>query len=157
MAKVTVSKRIDAPVEDVFSSWDDFGNIYRFHPGLSSSHLLSDAAAPTGVGTERQCNLADEKNWVKERVEEYVPNQRIVISVYDTSMPVKTMLATVEFEPISENRSRIRLTAEFEPKMGLLGKLMVPLMKRQFRSLLTQMLESNADYVVSGDVVAAAA
>lgn len=58
MARLTVARRIDAPIDEVWKSWEDFGNIYRFNPGLKHSYLLSDPDRPTGVGSERQCDLA---------------------------------------------------------------------------------------------------
>ena len=43
MADVTVKRRIKAPVQEVFASWNnEFGDIYKFNPNLNSSHLLSD-------------------------------------------------------------------------------------------------------------------
>jgi hypothetical protein len=53
MATLTVSKQVDASVQDVWATWEDFGNIYKFNPVLKHSHLLSDSSEPTGVGSER--------------------------------------------------------------------------------------------------------
>ena len=36
MAKMKVSPIVKAPLADVWKSWEDFGNIYKFHPGLKA-------------------------------------------------------------------------------------------------------------------------
>lgn len=157
MSKVIVSKRVNASVEDVWKSWDDFGNIYKYNPALKASRLLSRSDAPTRVGTQRQCDMADGKNWVREEVIEYKPGKSMKIDVYDGSLPLKSMTASIEIEEISKQRSRVRFTADFVPKFGIIGRLMAPLMKRQFEPLLQSLLDGNAEYVERGNGVALAA
>lgn len=155
MQTIKVSKVIDAPIEAVWDSWDDFGNIAKFNPNLSASRLLS--RNQTGQGAQRECALRDGKNWVRERIVDYVPLKQMRIDIYDSSMPIKTMSALVRLRSVGDARTEVAFTAEFEPKMGLLGKLMAPLMKRQFRSMLGLMLDGNADYVENGIPVTRAA
>lgn len=155
MPTITTKKIVNAPVEEVWESWDDFGNIDKFNPSINASRLLGGDA--TGIGARRECDLKDGKNWVRERIVDYVPSKRLRIDVYETSMPIKKMVATLTFRSIADNQTEVAFTAEFEPKMGFLGKLMAPLMKRQFRPMLASMLDGNADYVESGVLVARAA
>ncbi len=157
MAKLTLAKRVDAPIEEVWASWNDFGDIYKFNPSLKHSRLLSDKNQPTGVGSERHCDLADNKNWIRERIVDHQPLRSITIDAYESSMPLKTMLAKFDFEKISAQRTRVRMTVEFQPKFGVIGSLMVPIMKRQFRGLLQALLDCNAAHVERGEVVPAAA
>jgi ribosome-associated toxin RatA of RatAB toxin-antitoxin module len=157
MAAVTVSKQVDASVQDVWKTWDDFGNIYKFNPNLKHSHLLSDVNEPMGVGSERQCDMADNKNWVRERVLDYQPLKSIKIDVFDSSMPLKSMIATFSFREINEQKTAVQMKVDFEPKFGALGKMMTPLMKRQFRPMLQSLLDCNAAHVERGESVAAAA
>lgn len=157
MARVTVSKRIDATIDEVWKSWDDFGNIYKFNPSVTSSTLLNDEGKPTRVGTKRQCDLSDGKNWVREEIVGYDPGKSMKIDVYDGTLPLKSMVATIELEKITEYRTRVRFTADFEPKFGVVGKLMVPIMKRQFGALLQSLLDGNANQVVTARQIAVAA
>ena len=157
MSKIIVSKRVNASIEDVWSSWDDFGNIYKYNPGLKASRLLSSADVPTRVGTLRQCDMADGKNWVREEIIDYKPGRSMKIDVYDGSLPLRSMTVNIEFEEITEQRTRVRFTAEFEPKFGIVGKIMAPLMKRQFEPMLQALLDGNAKYVEQGKDVAIAA
>lgn len=155
MQTIKVRKIVNAPVEAVWESWDDFGNIYKFNPGTTASRLLRDKS--TGIGARRECDLKDGKNWVREKIVDYVPLKEMRIEIYESSMPIKTMSATVALQAITDTKTEVVFTAEFEPKMGFLGKLMAPLMKRQFRPMLASMLDGNADYVENGVLVPRAA
>lgn len=155
MPSITTKKIVNAPVEEVWASWDEFGDIYKFNPSINGSRLLG--ADATGIDARRHCDLKDGKNWVRERIVDYIPSKRMKIEVYESSMPIKTMNATLTFRSITDEKTEVVFTAEFEPKMGILGKLMAPLMKRQFRPMLASMLDGNADYVESGVLVPRAA
>jgi uncharacterized membrane protein len=157
MAKVIVSKRVDASIAEVWASWDDYGNIDRFNPSITRSYLVTDDTQPTRVGSKRHCDLADGKNWLREEVIAYEPKQSLKIDIYDGSMPLNSAVATFEFESIAPERTRVRMTMEFEPKFGVLGRLMEPLMKRQFAPMLQAMLDGNAAYVERGVEVPRAA
>lgn len=157
MAKVTVSKRVDATIEEVWKSWDDFGNIYKFNPSVTHSKLLNNEKTPTRVGTKRQCDFTDGKNWVREEVIDYQPKKFMKIDVYDGTLPLKSMVATIEFEKIADTRTRVRFTADFQPKFGVAGLLMVPLMKRQFGKMLQSLLDDNAAHVVKAMQIPVAA
>lgn len=146
MATITVERTVRAPVSEVWATWDDFGGIHRFNPNLSGSFLL-EGSAPTGLGATRQCDLIDGKNYIQERVVDYVPNKRMVLDVFDGTVPVKNARAEIELRALDDDSTSVSMTMHFEPKMGVLGKLMLPLMKPQFRKLLAKLLEGNAAYV----------
>ena len=147
METIVVSKTINAAVADVWASWDEFGDIYRFNPNVASSRLLSDTNAPTGIGTRRECELVDGKNWLRERVVEYLAMRRLGFDVYESSLPVKSMRATVEFTETDDGGTDVRMSTGFEPHAGFLGKLLVPVMRRRFRPMLEALLDGNAAYV----------
>ena len=154
MAELTVEKIVNAPLEQVFASWsDNFGDICKFHPSLNESFLLEDSPTSSGLGAARQCNLKDGKNWVRERVVAVEENEKIVVDMYDGTMPLKKAVATIDFARIDNSSTKVWLTIEFEPKMGILGKAMVPMMKMKFRPMLQSLLEANAAYVEDGTTV----
>ena len=155
MAYVTVNRTINAPIETVWESWDDFGGIYKFNPNLKYSRLL-DGSQPTGEGAKRQCDINDGKNWIREKVVEYVPRKRMKIDIYEGTMPLKSAIATLQFDQISAKRTDVTMTMEFEPKMGLLGKMMIPMMKPKFKGMLNALLEGNDAFVTQGRMVNAA-
>ena len=91
MPEFTLSRQIAAPVDKVWEVLDDFGNIARWNPGVKGSSLTSDG--PVGQGSTRHCDLAP-LGGVNERIETYVPNERMTIHLYDTSkLPISDGVA----------------------------------------------------------------
>ncbi|MXU66671.1 SRPBCC family protein [Oceanomicrobium pacificus] len=154
MATITVSRIVNAPVAEVWRSWDDFGTIDLFNPHLSRSFLLDEGAA-TGLGAKRQCDLKDGKNYIREEITAYVPERVMEIDIYDGTMPLRSAVARIEFEPLGPNRTEVQFTMRFTPKFGAIGRMMVPLMKRQFSKMLGDLLDGNAGYI-EGELVDAA-
>lgn len=156
MAKVTVTETVNAALGDVWASWDDYANIYRFNPNLKGSHLLA-GSAPTGLGALRQCDMIDGKNYIREKIVGYEPESKLVIDIYDGTLPMASAVATFQFQSVGKQRTLVTMQMEFKPKFGFLGALMVPLMKPKFRAMLTAMVKANAAYVENGTVVPMAA
>ena len=150
MSEIVITRTVNAPLEQVWASWDDFGNIYKFSPAIASSTLLGNRDVTTRVGTRRECEFNDGRNWVRERVTRYEEGRLLALEVYEGSIPVRKLEATLEFEKLGDDLTRVTMSAAFEPKGGVFGKLIVPLMKRQFRQLLGALLDENAVYVENG-------
>lgn len=152
MANVTVYRTIYAPIDQVWRSWDDFGNIYKFNPNLTHSRLLSSSPL-TGKGAKRQCDINDGKNWIREEVVEYVPQKRMTLNIYEGTMSLKNAIATIRFRKVTANRTEVSMVLDFEPKGGLLGKLMLPIMKPKFEKMLNALLAGNDAFVTQGQLV----
>lgn len=146
MAKVSVERLIPAPVEQVWASWDAFGDIAKFNPGLKASRLLEGSAA-SGLGARRHCDMKDDKTFVREEITEYQPEKCMVIKIIDGNMPMKSAHATVTLEPRQGEATMLRFDMEFEPKMGVVGQLMVPMMKGMMRKTIEKILAGNANYL----------
>jgi uncharacterized protein YndB with AHSA1/START domain len=153
MPHVTVTRTIDAPVSEVWASWDDYANIDKFNPNLNRSFLIGDNGT-TGLGATRQCDLEDGKNFIQERIVEYVPEQKVTVDIYNGTLPLKSAKAEVQMKSVGPNRTELNFTIHFVPKMGLLGLLMVPMMKPQFKKLLGKLVDGNRAYIESGVVIA---
>lgn len=149
MPEIILKKTIDAPVADVWASWDDYANIQKFNPNLAASYLVGDTQ-PTGLGAERQCDLTDGKNYIQERIVDYVPNRRMKVEIYNGTFPLNDNFATIEMRPLGPTRTELSFKMEFVPKYGLLGRMMVPLMKPQFRKLLGRLMDANKAFVEDG-------
>jgi hypothetical protein len=67
--------------------------------------LLETSPAPSGKGALRHCDVADGKNWLRERVLSVAPNKQIVIDIYESSIPLKSAVGTVDFKSTAENES----------------------------------------------------
>ncbi|WP_421723115.1 SRPBCC family protein [Bauldia sp.] len=148
MATVTATRTVNAPLAEVWASWDEFADIRKFHPDLRDSYLLADSAA-TGLGALRQCDFKDGKTYLKEKIIGYEPRQWLVIDIYETSAPIKKAGASFDFKALGPSQTEVTMRLEFTPRMGLLGQLMLPMMKRQFAKSVTGLLEGNAAYVES--------
>lgn len=156
MPIVTVTRTIDATPEQIWASWAEFGAVDRFHPGIAASHLLPGSAA-SGVGAARQCDLKPGgKAYVRERIVSQRENEKMVVDIYDGTVPLKRARATLDLDPAGPRRTHVAMTMEFTPRMGPLGWLMAPMMKRQFRAMLTRVLEGNDAYVTKGEIIARA-
>ena len=154
MANVSVHKRVNAPLEKVFATWnDEFADIYKFNPNLSHSRLLDNSPSASGVGSLRQCDLADGKNWIRERVIELKHNRQLVVDIFEGTMPLRSAVATFDFRAVNPHQTDVTVTMDFEPKMGVIGKLMIPMMKKQFAPMLQGLLNGNANYAESGVLV----
>lgn len=149
MPQVTVTRQVNAPISKVWESWDDYANIDKFNPNLKKSFLIGKNGS-SGLGATRQCDFEDGKNFVQERIVEYVPEQKIAVDIYNGSIPLKTAKAEISMKSIGSDRTELTFTMHFVPKMGLLGKMMVPMMKPQFRKALTKLIDGNRAYVESG-------
>ena len=155
MPMITVTETVEAPVEKVFATWNDFGNIDRYNPNLSRSFLINDSAAG-GLGAMRQCDLSDGKNHVRERIIGFVEDQQIQLEIFESTVPIKYALVTVDFKPLAADRTHVSFRFDFTPKMGVLGKMMGPLIKGPMRKALVALLTGNKAYLEDGEVVNAA-
>jgi hypothetical protein len=149
MAKVTIQTTINAPIKDVWSSWNAFGDIYKFNPNVDRSKLL-DNSKMTGLGAKRRCDLADGKSYVNEVITSYEPERFLAVDIYDGNIPLKKAEVSFLFEAISPSQTRIETTMEFLPKFGLLGAMMIPLMKGQLKKALRGMMTGNQNFVEKG-------
>ena len=156
MPKVTLKRTIEAPVSRVWDSWNDYANIDKFNPNLKRSFLINDNG-DTGLGATRQCDLSDGRNYIRERIVDYVPEERLTLDIYDGTLPLKRTQAIIEMRPLGPSRTELSFTMDFTPKFGILGRLMVPMMKPQFRKLLGRLVDGNKAYVESGVEIARAA
>lgn len=146
MAKASATRIIDAPIGKVWESWDNFGDIYVFNPNITKSHLLNSKIS-TGVGATRQCNFTDGKNHIKERIIGYEPEQSMTVDIYDGTVPLKRAVATISFSEVGLDRTEIKMEMDFIPKLGFLGKLMTPMMQKQFTKSIIALLAGNAAHV----------
>ncbi|MFV2038416.1 MAG: SRPBCC family protein, partial [Paracoccaceae bacterium] len=154
MASVSVEKTVDASLSDLWASWDDFANISVFNPGVQKSFLINDSR-DTGLGAERRCDLADGKNYLLERITGYIPEERLEIDIYEVSIPIKDASAVLEFKAIGPKRSKVTMTMTFTPKMGFVGRLMLPMMRAQLAKNVDELLSGNKKHVEDGVLAAA--
>ncbi len=149
MAEVVVTQVVNAPLADLWHSWDNYDEIYRFNPVINQSPLLP-GSAQTGIGAERICKHVDGKTYLKERIIGYQPQELIVVDIFDANIPLKKAIVTLDFKAMKDGCSRVTMRIGFTPKFGPLGWFMTPLIKSQFKKGLAELLSANATFVEKG-------
>ena len=130
MRTITVNRDIEAPTQAVWDVLADFPNIAQWNDGVKKSYATSEETA--GVGASRHLDLAPVGS-VEETIREWVPLEQMVISVDSASkVPFSQGRATFGLSATAEAATNVQLTYEFEPKWGILGTLLRPILDRQF-------------------------
>jgi uncharacterized protein YndB with AHSA1/START domain len=128
MPEFTITRQIDAPVETVWAVLNEFGDIYKWAPGLTASKLTSDG--PVAKGTTRHCDFAP-FGGVDERIERYEPNARLTVDLFATfKLPISS--ATADFSiAAKDGGTELNLHYSYTPNM--LGRLMKGYTDKQMR------------------------
>ncbi len=151
MHKVTVTRKMTNDALSIWNVLDDFGNIFKYHPGVESSNILDKKK--TGLGAKRICNFYDGTG-LKETIIKYVPNRNYSVELSDFSFPLKKATAHFQIESLNENGSILSVTMEFIPKFGPLGWLMGKLMMRpMLKKVLNGMAKGLDEHISTGQIV----
>jgi len=146
MATVEVTRKVQAPLRSVWGSWDAFADIHQYHPDVKASYLLA-GSAPTGLGALRQCDFSDGKNYLRERIIGYRPEEQLKIEIYESSVPLKSAIATISLKALGDTSTEVTMRMDFVPKLGLIGRMLAPMMIKQFRKGIEGLLAGNAAFV----------
>lgn len=133
----TITSRIDAPVETVWAVLDDFGDIQRWNPGVSSSELTS--SGPVGEGSTRHCDFSP-FGGVNERIDRHVPNERLTVNINETfKLPISDAVA--DFGLSSDDGGTL-LTLHYSYTFNWLGRLTKGLTDRRLREGISGLADS---------------
>jgi uncharacterized membrane protein len=106
MERIEKTFEVDCPVNTVYNQWTQFEEFPRFMEGVDEVRQLDD------THLHWKAKIAGkEKEWDSEIVEQ-VPDK--VIAWRSTSGAPNA--GTVRFEPLNRDRTRIKVTMEYEPK-----------------------------------------
>jgi uncharacterized membrane protein len=110
MERIEKSIEVLCPVRTVYNQWTQFEDFPRFMAGVKEIRQLDD----THVHWRAEI-WGKEKEWDAE-ITEQVPDQKI--SWRSTSGDAPNG-GTVRFEPLAAERTRVKLTMEYEPQGAL--------------------------------------
>jgi len=146
MHTVSVTKRIDASFEDVWSVLDDFGGIANYHPNIATSEIV--AGPDTGKGATRECVFHDGGR-VEEAIVSYASEGGYVVDFVDVGdLPLKENVVSIDADTIDDGTTSVTMTANFTPKFGPVGWVMATvMMKPRFRETFEETLEGLESYV----------
>ncbi len=149
MARVTRQIRIDAPREKVWEALGDFGNIYKWNPGITRSRLTSEQTK--GIGATRRCDLPS--GYVAERIMAWREGQHMVIDIYETSLPLKRNVVELAVRE-DGNGTTVTVTPDYAFRYGPLGALLDVLFgRRQIERGFDGLLQGLKRYVETGEEV----
>jgi uncharacterized membrane protein len=107
MERIEKSIEVQQPVRTVYNQWTQFEEFPRFMAGVKEVKQLDD----THVHWHAEI-WGKDKEWDAE-ITEQVPDQCIAWRSTSGDAPNAGM---VRFEPISADKTRVRLTMEYEPQ-----------------------------------------
>ncbi len=106
MERIEKTFEINCPVHTVYNQWTQFEEFPRFMDGVKEVRQLDDTHLHW-----RASIAGKDKEWDAEIVEQ-VPDQRIAWR----STSGAPNAGTVRFEPLDSDRTRVRLTMEYQPE-----------------------------------------
>jgi uncharacterized membrane protein len=107
MERIEKSIEVRCPVRTVYNQWTQFEEFPRFMAGVKEVRQLDD----THVHWHAEI-WGKDKEWDAE-ITEQVPDQRISWRSTTADAP---NAGSVRFEPVSNDRTRVHLTMEYEPQ-----------------------------------------
>ena len=130
MSRLSYQINIDAGQEKVWKVLADFGGVYKYSPGVSSSHSTSSDKG--GVGASRHCDLSPTGS-IEERIIEWNEGQSYSLEIYDGKgvPPFKKSVATLAIAP-NGHGTVVTATLDYSLKYGPLGALMEALVVKRF-------------------------
>lgn len=153
MHTFSVSKTIDMDVNTTWQIVDDFANTYTYHPLVEHSASLNGQTS--GLGASRQCTMYGGKSVQEVITKHDADNMAYTVEVTDHGpFPLTHMVVNIQVKPVDGGRSHVSFTGEFNPKFGPVGWVMGKLvMRRQFESMLSQVIDGLEQYAKTGRVV----
>ncbi len=122
MSVLEVSIHSSADPAKAWALLANFGAIDAFNPNLKRSYVVGDGP-DHGNGAQRHCDLADGRNYIKERVIDWQDGRSYTVDFVESSMPFKRAHVTLRVEPEAQG-SRLTMALDYELKHGPLGRLM---------------------------------
>ena len=151
MHNVKVTREMDSNAATIWRYLDDFGSIYKYHPGVESSEILGKKI--TGPGAIRQCNFYDGTS-IKEKISHYDEGRSYTLELSDYAMPFKSAEAHMEVTPTSADKSKLSISLKFVPKFGPIGWLMGKLlMKPMMTKALKDLTKGLDDHIRTGQFI----
>jgi uncharacterized protein YndB with AHSA1/START domain len=128
LPEFTITRQIGAPVETVWEILNDFGDIYKWSPGVTASKLTSEG--PVAQGSTRHCDFAPFGS-VDERIERHEPHARLTVNLFETfKLPISGAIADFNIAP-KDGGTELSLHYSYTPNM--LGRLLKNYTDKQMR------------------------
>jgi hypothetical protein len=145
-----VERTISANVEAtrIWNVLKDFSNVQNYSAAVRTSPLLEGPRY--GLGTRRRCSLHDATSVVEEIVE-FSEGHGFRVRLSEFSLPMKTLEVVMRVRSTGAGSSEITMGLDFEPKGGLLGRILGNvMMKPMLRKMILGNLRGLAYFSSTG-------
>ncbi len=117
---ISISKEfiINQPEEKVWEVISNFGEIYRYHPEVVQSYLVSENTR--GFGAVRKCVFNDGGSAI-EKVIEWEEGSLVTVELSEMSMPLQSASGFTRVKSIDLTSSQVTIGMKYIFKYGLLG------------------------------------
>jgi len=151
MAKISKTLTLATPATRVWKIISDYQHVDRCHPLVEKVDQIGEKA--NGLGAIRVCNFYDGGS-IKEEITNWIDGQELSVKLSEGSLPFKTAKATMRVKPSGAEQSDVTIEMEFDPKYGVLGKVMAAVMiKPMMKKVFGQVLKSLSDHASTGQLV----
>ena len=116
MNTISKTRGMNIASQKVWNVLKDFGGVYKFHPVVETSPLLSQHNE--GVGAKRVCHFYD-KSSITEEVIDWKDGKEFTVELSEGSLPFKHAEATMRVEPVGTESSRVSLRAHSKSLSGI--------------------------------------
>lgn len=142
---------IQAPKSDVWSKLRDLGSIQNYNPSVTKSYYSSDLKE--GKDAARICELAP-MGIIEETITDWVEGESytLAIKAVEKLPPITDMTATISLISIDENVTEAKIAYQFRAK-NFLGRLMVPMVTKQFEKGLQGLMTGLKVHTETGKLV----
>ena len=145
METVEKSISIDAPQEVVWKAIADFQGIGEFHPYIKTVDLHTENNG--GLGSKRTCHFNDGSD-IDEEIIEWVEGEKYTINGSNFSLPLKVLHGTVGVRTV-DGMSEAYMKIEYQPKFGLIGKLMSTMLMKRALSKRIEGVLAGLNYLIT--------
>jgi hypothetical protein len=111
MPSISAAVDLPVPVQDVWATYADFGNVQQWSPIVAKSYLTSQATE--GIGVARHCDLLP-RGAVNETISQWTPGVKMVVDV-EPAGPIAAQQVTIDFsggEHFASVRMSVALTMQ---------------------------------------------
>lgn len=145
METVEKSISIDAPQEVVWKAIADFQGIGEFHPYIKTVDLLTENNG--GLGSKRTCHFNDGSD-IDEEIIEWVEGEKYTVNGTNFSIPLNVLHGTVGVRTV-DGVSEAYMKIEYQPKFGLIGKLMSTMLMKRALSKRIEGVLAGLNYLIT--------
>ena len=151
MNTISKTRSMNVASQKVWNVLKDFGGVYKFHPVVETSPLLSQRKE--GVGAKRVCHFYD-KSSITEEVIDWKDGKEFTVELSEGSLPIKHAEATMRVEPVGNESSRVTIEMKYVVKFGPVGWLMNKLIiTGKMQALFNSVLESLEHHAKTGESI----